>query len=32
VRIPLVVSDKSGRTSNLVLTIHLDPLLDGDSS
>ena len=25
VRIPLVVSDKSGRTSNLVLTIQLDP-------
>ncbi len=32
VRIPLVVSDKSGRTSSLVLTIRLDPLLDGDSS
>ena len=31
VRIPLVVSDKSGRTSSLVLTIRLDPLLDGDS-
>ena len=32
VRVPLVVSDKSGRTSSLVLTIRLDPLLDGDSS
>jgi hypothetical protein len=31
VRVPLVVSDKVGRTSNLVLTIHLDPLLDGES-
>ena len=31
VRIPLVVSDKGGRTSNLVLTIRLDPLLDGES-
>jgi hypothetical protein len=30
VRIPLVVSDKGGRTSNLVLTVRLDPLLDGD--
>jgi signal recognition particle receptor subunit beta len=30
VRIPLVVSDKSGRTSNLVLTVHLDPQPDGD--
>jgi signal recognition particle receptor subunit beta len=32
VRIPLVVSDKGGRTSSLVLTIRLDPLLDEDSS
>ena len=32
VRIPLVVSDKSGRTSNLVLTIQLDPEAGGDSS
>ncbi len=32
VRIPLVVSDKGGRTSKLLLTIHLDPLLDGESS
>jgi len=31
VRIPLVVSDKSGRTSNLVLTIQLDPETDGES-
>jgi hypothetical protein len=31
VRIPLVISDKGGRTSSLVLTIRLDPLLDGDS-
>ena len=31
VRIPLVVSDKSGRTSKLLLTIRLDPLLDGES-
>ena len=30
VRIPLVVSDKSGRTSNLVLTIQLDPEADGE--
>ena len=30
VRIPLVISDKVGRTSNLVLTIRLDPLLDGE--
>jgi signal recognition particle receptor subunit beta len=29
--IPLVISDKDGRTSNLVLTIRLDPLLDGES-
>jgi signal recognition particle receptor subunit beta len=31
VRIPVVISDKAGRTSNLVLTIRLDPLLDGES-
>ncbi|MBW2493322.1 MAG: hypothetical protein JRE43_01115 [Deltaproteobacteria bacterium] len=31
VRIPLVVSDKSGRTSNLVLSIQLDPEDDGES-
>ncbi len=31
VRIPLVVSDKSGRTSNLVLTIQLDPEPNGES-
>jgi hypothetical protein len=31
VRVPLVISDKAGRTSNLVLTIRLDPLLDGES-
>ena len=31
VRVPLVVSDKAGRTSNLVLTIRLDPLPDGES-
>jgi len=31
VRIPLVVSDKAGRTSSLVLTVRLDPLLDGES-
>ncbi|MBW2577568.1 MAG: hypothetical protein JRE38_05810, partial [Deltaproteobacteria bacterium] len=31
VRIPLVVSDKSGRTSNLVLTIQLDPEADGEN-
>jgi hypothetical protein len=30
VRIPLVVSDKGGRTSSLVLTVRLDPLLDGE--
>jgi hypothetical protein len=32
VRIPLVVSDKGGRTSSLVLTIRLDPLLEEESS
>jgi signal recognition particle receptor subunit beta len=32
VRIPLVVSDKGGRTSNLVLTIQLDPEPNGESS
>jgi signal recognition particle receptor subunit beta len=32
VRIPLVVSDKGGRTSSLVLTIRLDPLLEDESS
>jgi hypothetical protein len=31
VRIPLVVSDKGGRTSSLVLTIQLDPEADGES-
>jgi hypothetical protein len=31
VRIPLVVSDKDGRTSNLVLTIQLDPEPNGES-
>jgi signal recognition particle receptor subunit beta len=31
VRIPLVVSDKGGRTSNLVLTIQLDPETNGES-
>ena len=31
VRIPLVISDKAGRTSKLVLSIRLDPLLDGES-
>jgi hypothetical protein len=31
VRIPLVVSDKGGRTSNLVLTIQLDPEPNGES-
>ena len=31
VRIPLVVSDKAGRTSNLVLTIRLDPLVERES-
>jgi signal recognition particle receptor subunit beta len=31
VRVPLVVSDKAGRTSNLVLSIRLDPLPDGES-
>jgi len=30
VRIPLVVSDKAGRTSSLVLTIRLDPLVKGE--
>jgi signal recognition particle receptor subunit beta len=30
VRIPLVISDKGGRSSNLVLSIRLDPLLDGE--
>jgi hypothetical protein len=30
VRIPLVISDKGGRSSNLVLTIRLDPLIDGE--
>jgi signal recognition particle receptor subunit beta len=30
VRIPLVISDKAGQTSSLVLTIRLDPLLDGE--
>ncbi len=32
VRVPLVVSDKDGRTSNLVLTIRLDPLTGDESS
>jgi signal recognition particle receptor subunit beta len=32
VQIPLVVSDKGGRTSKLVLSLRLDPLLDEDSS
>ncbi|MBW2715398.1 MAG: hypothetical protein JRD03_04945 [Deltaproteobacteria bacterium] len=32
VRIPLVVSDKGGRTSSLVLTVRLDPLLEDESS
>jgi len=32
VRIPLVISDKGGRTSNLVLTIRLDPLLEDENS
>jgi signal recognition particle receptor subunit beta len=31
VRIPLVVTDKAGRTSSLVLTVRLDPLIDGES-
>jgi len=31
VRVPLVVSDKSGQRSNLVLTIRLDPLVDEES-
>ena len=31
VRIPLVVSDKGGRASNLVLTIQLDPEPNGES-
>ena len=31
VRVPLVVSDKDGRTSNLVLSIRLDPLSDEES-
>jgi len=31
VRIPLVVSDKAGRASNLVLTIRLDPLPEKES-
>jgi signal recognition particle receptor subunit beta len=30
VQVPLVISDKGGRTSSLVLTIRLDPLLDGE--
>ncbi len=30
VRIPLVVSDKAGRRSKLVLSIRLDPLVDGE--
>jgi signal recognition particle receptor subunit beta len=30
IRVPLVLADKAGRTSTLVLTISLDPLLDGD--
>jgi len=30
VRIPLVVSDKAGRRSRLVLSIRLDPLVDGE--
>jgi hypothetical protein len=30
VRVPLVIADKQGRRSNLVLTIQLDPLLEGD--
>jgi hypothetical protein len=30
VRVPLVVADKQGRSSKLVLTIQLDPLLEGD--
>jgi signal recognition particle receptor subunit beta len=31
VRVPLVVSDKAGRRSKLVLSIRLDPLVDGES-
>jgi signal recognition particle receptor subunit beta len=31
VRIPLIVSDKGGRMSSLVLTIRLDPALEGES-
>jgi signal recognition particle receptor subunit beta len=30
VRVPLVVADKQGRRSKLVLTLQLDPLLEGD--
>jgi len=30
VRVPLVVSDKAGRRSKLVLSIRLDPLVDGE--
>jgi len=31
VRVPLVVSDKAGRRSKLVLSIRLDPFVDGES-
>jgi len=31
VRIPIVVSDKAGRTSDLVLSIRLDPLVEEES-
>jgi signal recognition particle receptor subunit beta len=30
IRIPLVIADKQGRNSKLILTIQLDPLLEGD--
>jgi trehalose/maltose hydrolase-like predicted phosphorylase len=30
IRVPIVVADKQGRSSKLVLTIQLDPLLEGD--
>ena len=30
VRVPVVLSDKDGRTATVVLTIQIDPVLDGD--
>ena len=31
VRVPVVLSDKDGRSATVVLTIQIDPVLDGDA-